>query len=52
MWAVKGRYLLALADDGTVVWDDQGGKLVLRIAAVRHFHYLTTFILMLRILTG
>lgn len=34
VWAVKGRYQSALEDDDVVAWDDEDGKLILRIAAV------------------
>jgi hypothetical protein len=43
LWAVKGRYQSAVEDDDTVVWDTQDGKLVLRVAMVRYFHYMMGF---------
>jgi hypothetical protein len=52
VWAVKGRYETALMDDDPVAWDEQGGRLVLRIAAVRHLYYMSNFISNVRIPTG
>jgi len=52
VWAVKGRYETALNEDDPVAWEEQHGKLVLRIAAVRYKTSMSSVISNVKMLTG